>query len=79
MIVKPTPEQIADMWWRGKDKGQVMVILATSPEGERIGGDVISRGSKMCVQDHETGQMWEDVRSEWVYSATLILPRTQGL
>lgn len=75
MIICPTHDQISDMWWRGKDTGRVMVVLAQAPNGERIQGDVISRGSMMTVRDHETGQWWEDVKSEWVYSVTLIYPR----
>ncbi|MFF4529205.1 hypothetical protein ACFY1P_08020 [Streptomyces sp. NPDC001407] len=72
MIIKPTGEQIADMWWRGRDNGQTLVILAHTPEGEEIQGDVMGRGSMMWVRNHETGQSWEDVRHEWVYSATLV-------
>ncbi|KPI24630.1 hypothetical protein OV320_7835 [Actinobacteria bacterium OV320] len=75
MIIKPTPAKISEMWWRRMATGRIMVIHAVKPSGERVQGDVISRGSMMTVRDHETGQWWEDVKSEWVISATLIFPR----
>ncbi|MET8684830.1 hypothetical protein ABZV77_11490 [Streptomyces sp. NPDC004732] len=70
--------QLSDMWWKAKDSGLTLVILATSPDGEEIAGDVTHRGSMMRVYDPETGRARADVQNAWVYSATLVARGVDG-
>jgi hypothetical protein len=74
VITNPNHQQLGRMWGRAKQEHKNLIILATLPDGTDVGGFVIGRGSKYSIQDPETGVFIEDIRPEWIYSATLTPP-----